>query len=140
MEQWHIAPKELLPIVLAGLLRGKECGGRMVLCQCDNRAVVDVVNSGYSRDRDMMHLLRCLFFISEHHHFMVEAVHLPGKRCIAADALLHNNASQFLQVVPEAQKQPTPVPKQALRLLVVEQPNWMSSSWTQLFVACIKQF
>ena len=111
----------------------------MVLCHCDNRAVVDVVNSGYSRDRDMMHLLRCLFFISEHHHFLVEAVHLPGKRNIAADALSRNNASQFLQVVPEAQKQPTPVPEQALRLLVVEQPDWMSSSWTELFVACTKQ-
>ena len=27
-EQWHIAPKELLPIVLAGLLWGKEWGGQ----------------------------------------------------------------------------------------------------------------
>ena len=31
----------------------------------------------------MMHLLRCLFFISEYHHFLVEAVHLPGKINIA---------------------------------------------------------
>ena len=60
-EQWHTAPKELLPIALADLLWGKEWSGRMVLCHCDNRAVVDVVNSGYSRDEDMMHLLHCLF-------------------------------------------------------------------------------
>ena len=58
-------------------------------------AVVEVVNSGYSRDKDMMHLLRCLFFISEHHHFLVEAVHLPGKINVAADALSHNNISIF---------------------------------------------
>ena len=110
------------------------------MCHCDNRVVVDVVNSGYSRDRDMMQLLHCLFFISEHHHlWLIEAVHLPGKRNSAADALLRNNASQFLQVVPEAQRQPTPVLEQALRLLVVEQPDWMSSSWTELFVACTKQ-
>ena len=138
-EQWYIAPKELLPIVLAGLLWGKEWSGMMVQCHCDNMAVVEVVNSGYSKDKDMMHLLRCLFFISEHHHFLVEAVHLPGKVNIAADALSCNNAPHFLQVVPEAQKQPTPLPDQALQLLVVEQPDWMSSSWTELFVACTKQ-
>lgn len=138
-EQWHIAPKELLPIVLAGLLWGKEWSDMMIQCHCDNRAVVDVVNNGYSRDKEMMHLLRCLFFISEHHHFLVEAVHLPGKLNVAADALSRNNTAQFLQVVPEAQKQPTPVPEQALKLLVVEQPDWMSSSWTELFVACTRQ-
>ena len=109
------------------------------MCHCDNGAIVDVVNSGYSRDRDMMHLLHCLFFISEHHHFLIEAVHLPGKRNNAADALSRNNPPQFLQVVPEAQRQPTPVPEQALRLLVVEQPDWISSSWTELFVAYTKQ-
>ena len=40
---------------------GEGVGGRMVLCHCDNRAVVDVVNCGYSRDRDMMHPLHSLF-------------------------------------------------------------------------------
>ena len=82
----HIVLKELLPIVLAGLLWGKEWSGMMVQCHCDNMAVVEVVNSGYSRDKDIMHLLRCPFFISEHHHFLVEAVHLPGKTNVAADA------------------------------------------------------
>ena len=86
-----------------------------------------------------LHLLHCLFFISEHHHCLVEAVHLPGKRNIGADALLCNNASQFLQVVTEAQKQPAPFPQHALRLLVAEQPDWMSSSWKDLFVAYTKQ-
>ena len=107
----------------------------MVQCHCDNMAVVEVVNSRYSKDKEMMHLLRCLFFISEHHHFLVEAVHLLGKMNIAADALSRNNAPYFLQVVPET----TPLPDQALQLLVVEQPDWMSSSWTELFVACTKQ-
>ena len=98
-------------------------------------AVVDVVNSGYSRDA----LAMMPIFISEHCHFLVEAVHLPGKTNIAAGALSRNNTAQFLQVVPEAQKQPTPVLEQALKLLVVEQPDWISSSWTELFVACTRQ-
>ena len=111
----------------------------IVKCCCDNMAVVEMVNSFYSRDKDMMYLLRCLFFISQYHHFLVKAVHLPGKTNIVANTLSRNNISQFLQVVPEAQTQPTPVPEQAVQLLVVEQPDWMLSSWTKLFVACTKQ-
>ena len=64
----------------------------MVLYHCDNKAVMDKVNSGYSRDRNMIHLLHCLFLISEH-HFLVEALYLPEKRNIVADALSCNNAS-----------------------------------------------
>ena len=59
---------------------GKEWLGSMVSCHCDNRAVVDVVNNGYSRDKDIMHLLRCLFFISEHHNFLVEAIHIHTRK------------------------------------------------------------
>ena len=87
----------------------------------------------------MMHLLRCLFFISECHHFMVEAVHLPGKTNRAADALSRNDISLLLQVLPEAQHHPTPIPAQALHLLVEEQPDWISRNWTELFIACTRQ-
>ena len=33
----------------------------MVVVHCDNQAAVCVVNAGYSRDKDMMHLMHCLF-------------------------------------------------------------------------------
>ena len=73
--------KELLPIVLVCIIWGKGWWGKKVTCHCDNMhmAIVEVLNSGYSKDKDMMHMFHNLFFISEHHHFLVEAVHLPGK-------------------------------------------------------------
>ena len=65
----------------------KVVAGQKVICHCDNMAVVEVMNNGYSRDRLLMHLIRCLFFISEHFKVQVEAVHCPGKDNIRADAL-----------------------------------------------------
>jgi len=131
---WHIAPKKLLPIVLAMLMWGEE----LVVCNCDNSSVVEVLNNGYSRDPVMMHIMRCLFFISEYYHLSLEAVHLPGKNNVAADALSRNNLPLFFQVSPEARPDPSPIPSQALRLLVEEQPDWTSTNWTRLFVACTR--
>ena len=87
--------------------------------------IVEVLNSGYSRDRETMHLLRCLFFIAEHFCMQVEveAVHLPGKENGMADALSHDNIPRFLQECPGAVKSPTHLPGQALALLVEEQPD-----------------
>jgi len=137
---WHIAPKELLPIVLAMLIGGEEMGGAKVVCYCDNSSVVEVhFNRGYSKNPIMMHMVRCLFFITEHHHLSLEAVHLPGKINVAADALSHNNWSLFLQLSPGAMPDPSPIPDQTLRLLVEEQPDWTPTNWTELFVICTRQ-
>ena len=62
VQEWSIAQKELLPIVLAPMLWGKVWRGKAVLVHCDNWAVVEVVNSGYCRDQGMMQMIRCLFF------------------------------------------------------------------------------
>ena len=136
---WHIVLKELLRVLLACIIWGKEWSGKRVICHCDNMAVVEVLNSGYSKDKDMMHLLRCLFFISEYHHFLVEAVHLPGKSNDAANAPSRDNISRLLQVLPEAQLHPTPIPTQVLHLLVEKQPDWISKKWTELFSTCTRQ-
>ena len=110
-----------------------------VRCYSYNIAAVEVLNGGYSKDEVMMHLVQCLFFISEHFRFLVEAVYLPGKLNEVADVLSCNYMLQFSQVMPETDLQPTPIPDQALWLLVEEKPDWTSVNWTELFVACTKQ-
>ncbi len=136
---WLVAPKELLPILLACAVWGREWSGKLVRCKCDNMAVVEVVNNGYSRDKELMHLLRCLFFITEHLGMSIMAVHLPGKDNIRADALSRNDLTRFLQAAPKADRVPTQVPGQVLALLVEEQPDWISPRWTELFATSIRQ-
>ena len=120
-----------MPIVLGGMVWGKEWRGMRVCCHCDNMSVVEVLNNGYSRDATLMHLLRSLFFVSEHHQFIVEAVHIPGKENVQADALSRNCMSSFFQMVAGVDQQPTQITKEALRLLVKEQPDWTFPNWTE---------
>ena len=53
---------ELVLIALACMVWGQEWKGSRVIVHCDNQAVVHIVNSGYSKDKDMMHLIQCMFF------------------------------------------------------------------------------
>ena len=59
-----ILAMELLPIVMACVIWGPRWRQSAVTAQCDNEGAVAVVNSGYSRVPRIMHLLRCLFFLS----------------------------------------------------------------------------
>lgn len=108
-------------------------------CYCDNTVVVAVINSGYSRDANLMHLLRCLFFIAAHFDVHIKAVHVPGVKNVAADALSRNDLPRFLQVVPKAAHLPTPIPQGLVDMLVQECPDWTSQRWAQLFNGCFRQ-
>jgi len=86
-----------------------------------------------------MHLLRSLFFILEYYQFLVDAVHISGKENVQANALTHKLVSSFFQMVPGAVQQSVQVPKEALWLLVEDQPDWTSQHWAELFAACTRE-
>ena len=86
-----------------------------------------------------MHLIRYLFFISEHLKYQIETGHCPGKNNIHANMLSWNNIRYFLQTSPGADQKSTVIPHQLLVLLVDTQPDWMSLDWTRLFTASIRQ-
>ncbi len=70
--------------------------------QCDNQGAVALVNSGYSKVPQLMHMLRCLFFIRATFDFSLRAVHVPGKDNILADAISRDNIQLLYSQVPEA--------------------------------------
>ena len=72
----HITVKELVPIVIAAVMWGKEWKGEAVLARCDNAAVVAIVNSGTSRNPQAMHLRRCLAFLAARMDFNIRAAHI----------------------------------------------------------------
>ena len=135
----RIPQQELLPIVIACMLWGRQWHGQHIRCHCDNVAVVQVVNSGYSTDKQMMRLIRCLFFVTAHWQLLVRAVHIAGDKNTAADAVSRGNMDIFFQVVPDACQSPTTIPSAVLGLLVEQQPDWLSPAWAQLFRSYLQQ-
>ena len=77
-----------------------------VIAQCDNEAVVAVINSS----KYLMQMLRCLFFIEAHHQFQVEAIHIPGNSNGLADNLSRNNVDLFHSKLRTANPHPSHVP------------------------------
>ena len=115
-----------MPIAVAAAIWGPEWSTRNIEVKCDNAAIVAVLNSGSSRDPELMHLLRCLSFFMAKFQFTVS--HVAGSKNVLADALSRNNASRL----------PTPIPQELVDLLIVTRPDWTSSHWTRLWNSIFK--
>ena len=129
-----IAVKELVPIVMVATIWGAEWQGKVVLFHCDNQSVVAILNNLDSREEDLMHLVRCLFFLAARHQFWFLATHVPGVTNKLADAISRNHMSQFFaQAPPGISRVPSPLQPSLPALLYLERPDWLSPRWTQLF-------
>ena len=134
-----IAQKELIPIVIAGLVWGKQWAGRVVQFNCDNQAVVTVLTKLYCRDSCLMAYLRCLVFCAAKHCFWFTAKHIPGHSNILADAISRNKVDFFLTQAPlTMERSPEELPEEIPQLLLLQEPDWLSPTWTKLF-NCITQ-
>ena len=134
-----IATKELLPIVMSCALWGHRWNGESVLAYTDNTTVVTIVNSGKSKDRLTMELLRYLFFLSASCGFSLRATHVEGKQNKAADTLSRYRVDDFSQLVSNADPHPTPIPPYLVELLVTNKPNWTSIKWRKLLMSSLSE-
>lgn len=137
--KYQIAVKELLPVVLAAAVWGKDWKGLDVTCHSDNQAVVAVIRSRTSKDPDLMHLLRSLSFIEARYEFFLSAKYIPGSCNELADDLSRNRLSSFLQKASNMSLKPTTIPQPLRDLLFIEKPDWLSPSWTQLFNSILRE-
>ena len=115
--QWadmSIMVKELVPIVCAAAVWGPSWMGLHVLCYCDNMSVVHALNKGSSRELSgvVMHLLRTLTFFSAIFGFVLRAQHVAGLDIGPADAISRDNLSLLFSQVPNAAREPTPIPEE----------------------------
>ena len=129
----HITVQEMVPVVIAAALWGHMWRGKSVLVQCNNTAVVSIVNHGSSRNQEAMHLARCLAFISAEFDIHLIASHIKGVDNTLADALSRDNLPLFRSLYPQAFQDPAAIPEPLLDLLVVSKPDWTSRRWTQLW-------
>ena len=135
----QIAVKELLPVIIAAAIWGHELAGKRVVSNCDNQAVVAVLNSRYSREKDLMQLLRCLFFLEAHFQFQLSAYHLPGILNDCADDLSRNHLSSFQAKMPMADTYSSSIPPSLLQWLLHPDLSWTSPVWIQLFNSFVRK-
>ena len=102
-----IVPKEFLPIVMACVVWGRAWQGKVVHVHTDNEAVVAVVNSGYSKDPQIMHLVCCLFFVLAARDISLYSHHNAGVLNTVADAVSRNNIHFLFSKVADADPMPT---------------------------------
>ena len=141
-EAWrevHITIKELLPVVVAVATWGKQWQGRNICCRCDNAAVVAILNSGSSKEKWAMHLMRSLFFFQAIFDISLVAERIPGAENGPAgaengpaDALSRSDASSFLSQVRSAPHEPTAVRDDLQQALLLKRPDWTLRSWRDL--------
>ena len=135
-ESWRstgIAPKELIPIILAAAVWGPSWAGQKICCYCDNTAVVYAVNKGMARDPQLMRLLRTLLFFCASFRMEITTCHIAGVLNTSADALSRNHYTLLSSLNPRAAPLPTPIPAELRELLFNRTLRWTSPSWTGWF-------
>ena len=132
-KHFQIAIKELIPVMIASFLWGRNWRGYKITVYCDNEAVVCVLNNRYSRDCHLAHMLRILFFVEAYFQCKVEAKHIPGTRNTLADHLSRNRLDKFHAEHTNASTHPSHVPLPLLQWLLDPQMDWTSERWIQLF-------
>ena len=110
LKQQHINFRELFAIAVALTTWAPRLKQKRVLFHCDNTAAVQVLQSGVSRDSQMMHLIRNILFICARYQFECSAVHISSVDNIIADSISRFQWGRFREAAPSAMPSPvTPV-------------------------------
>ena len=104
--QW----KELYAVTAAAHAWGSQWSRKRLLVHCDNQAVVQVWQTGSSRNSALMALVRTLFMAAANHNFTVLIQHIPGVQNGVADSLSRFQFHRFHTLAPLADIHPTPTP------------------------------
>ena len=125
----NIMAKELVPIIISCAVWAPLLAHKQTQFQCDNQSLVSAINKGSSKDNMVMHLLRCLWFITASFDIDITATHLPGIH----DMLSRDQGKEFLAAHSQVSRLPTNLPPPLLSLLAPERLDWTSPLFLRHF-------
>jgi predicted Zn-ribbon and HTH transcriptional regulator len=102
-----IAYRELYAVVTMLATFAYKLEGKRLLINCDNEAIVHVLQTGTSKNIEIMSLVRTMFYICAQHSMECSAAHVRGTANTAADALSRLDVVKFFKVCPSADKEMT---------------------------------
>ncbi|MEW8547291.1 MAG: reverse transcriptase domain-containing protein [Candidatus Thiodiazotropha sp.] len=106
----NITVLELFPILVSLHLWGQSLLNKKIKFNCDNMAVVQIINSMTSKSEHVMCLLRHLTMKCLELNIVVRSSHIEGARNNICDSLSRQLFHQFRQLAPDADPEPTPIP------------------------------
>jgi hypothetical protein len=116
-QSWHtsgftsdITVLELFPILVALYIWGSELVNKKIRFNCDNMAVVQIINKLSSKSEQVMCLVRCLALRCLNLNIIIKANHVPGRFNGICDALSRFQLTKFRELAPQADLNPCPVP------------------------------
>ena len=102
-----ISVKELVAVVVPLQVWASDLTNQCVIIRSDNSGVVNAINSQSSKSSAVMSWLRHLFLLVVRRNILVRAVHVPGVRNAAPDALSRGRTQVFRDLRPQAHLLPS---------------------------------
>lgn len=116
-EHWHekgytrdITLLEMFPILVAVYIWGKELVNKRICFNCDNMAVVHILNKMSCKSTQVMILVRALAIKCLEFNIILKAKHVPGAKNVICDALSRLQLTRFRELAPNADLEPQIVP------------------------------
>lgn len=111
---------ELVPIALAVYLWREKFSGKRIQFDCDNMAVVHILNSKTAKSERVMVLVRSIVRWSLTHSFHINALHVSSADNGIADSISRKQWQRFKRLAPGADPQSTAVPTEFWNLLATK--------------------
>ena len=108
--QFHINFKEFFAITAAVITWGSSWRNKQIKFYTDNLVIVEVWKKGTCTNKNIMRLVRHLFFFTAKHNINIIFEHLPGRHNYLADALSRLQVLQYRRLAPESDLRVTPLP------------------------------
>ena len=115
--KYSICYWELLAIVVAVFSWGDEWHDKQVVLYTDNEAIVYIWSTCSCKCKDIMFLIRRLFFFIAKRNINLIILHIAGKSNSYADSLSRLQVDRFRARCPDAQDMPTIIPASIWSLL-----------------------
>ena len=126
--EWHtdghtsdITILELFPVLVSIAIWDYMLQNKKIQFNCDNAAVVGVLNSWSSKSDKVMTLLRPLTIKCLEFNILIRASHVPGTKNTICNTLSRFQMAKFRNLASEADEEPQRVPEYLWNIFKTEQ-------------------
>ncbi|XP_053402664.1 uncharacterized protein LOC128557986 [Mercenaria mercenaria] len=101
---------EMVPVILALSLWGKQLQYNKVLLRIDNEALVGVINKQTSKSKRLMQLVRQFVLLAMEYGIVFKALHISTHLNSIADSISRKQWDRFRNLAPDANQEPQQIP------------------------------